>query len=174
MSVSGIVRRMDELGRIVIPKELRKTLRLKEGDEMEIFPDGDGLYVRRRCGLCGFERTAEAAAKFLWRRTGCAVIVAAGGEIVAAAGDGLRAAAGRKLNKGLDFVFSSREKLVMHDLSFPPAEGMSGAPVGCVVAVPVTVHGDVRGEIIAFGDEAEKNCCEFELAAEMLGAVMEQ
>lgn len=43
MSVSGIVRRMDELGRIVIPKELRRTMRLREGDEMEIFRRGRAL-----------------------------------------------------------------------------------------------------------------------------------
>ena len=47
MSGFGIVRRMDELGRIVIPKEFRKTLRLSEGDEMEIFSDGEQLFVRR-------------------------------------------------------------------------------------------------------------------------------
>ncbi len=174
MSVSGIVRRMDELGRIVIPKELRKTLRLREGDEMEIFPDGDGLYVRRHSGLCGFERAAEAAAKFLWRRTGCAVMVVAGGQIVAAAGDTLRSAAGRKLDKGFDAVLSSREKLVFKDLPFSPVEGMVGLKVGCAVTVPVTALGDVRGVIVALGNDAEKKSCEFELAAEMLGAVMEQ
>ena len=137
-----------------------------QGTVCRYLPDVSKKSGKTRPGALAEESPAR------WR--GDRVIVAAGGEIVAAAGDGLRAAAGRKLNKGLDFVFSSREKLVMRDLSFPPAEGMSGAPVGCVVAVPVTVHGDVRGEIIAFGDEAEKNCCEFELAAEMLGAVMEQ
>lgn len=53
MSVSGIVRRMDELGRIVIPKELRRTMRLREGDEMEIFRRGKVLSCASIRGLTG-------------------------------------------------------------------------------------------------------------------------
>lgn len=46
MKATGIVRRVDELGRIVIPKEIRKTLRIKEGDPLEIFIDNDGLMLK--------------------------------------------------------------------------------------------------------------------------------
>ena len=48
---SGIVRRIDELGRIVIPKEMRKTMRLQVGDEMEITSSGDTLTLRRYSGF---------------------------------------------------------------------------------------------------------------------------
>ena len=47
MDRTGIVRRMDELGRIVIPKEIRRVMRLEEGEEMEIFPEGDQFVVRK-------------------------------------------------------------------------------------------------------------------------------
>ena len=47
MHGSGIVRRVDDLGRIVIPKELRRTLRLKEGDPVEISRDGESLFLKK-------------------------------------------------------------------------------------------------------------------------------
>ena len=53
MKETGIVRRIDELGRVVIPKELRKTLRLKEGEQMEIFTTGDDSLVLRRYSALG-------------------------------------------------------------------------------------------------------------------------
>ena len=77
MSVSGIVRRMDELGRIVIPKELRRTMRLREGDEMEIFSEGESLVVRKHSRFDGFRRAAEKAVTLAASVTGCEVFVVA-------------------------------------------------------------------------------------------------
>lgn len=45
MKATGIVRRIDELGRVVIPKEIRRTMRIREGDPLEIFTNGDGGVV---------------------------------------------------------------------------------------------------------------------------------
>ena len=47
MQETGIVRRIDELGRVVIPKEMRKTLRIKEGDPLEIYTDKENLVFRK-------------------------------------------------------------------------------------------------------------------------------
>ena len=48
MKATGIVRRIDDLGRVVIPKEIRKTLRLRDGDALEIFTDVNGEVISRR------------------------------------------------------------------------------------------------------------------------------
>ena len=60
MKATGIVRRIDDLGRVVIPKEIRRTLRIREGDPLEIFTDREGeimsgVYLRygSDCGGCG-------------------------------------------------------------------------------------------------------------------------
>lgn len=56
MKSTGIVRRIDDLGRVVIPKELRKTMGVAEGDPLEIFVDGDRIILRKYtpgCTLCG-------------------------------------------------------------------------------------------------------------------------
>ena len=77
MKATGIVRRVDELGRIVIPKELRRTLNIQESDPIEIFVDGDRIILRKyhpdgSCSLCG--EFADRYAEFGHHRVcpGCA------------------------------------------------------------------------------------------------------
>lgn len=58
MKATGIVRRIDDLGRVVIPKELRKAYDINEGDPLEIFVDKEGIIIRkydklRECIFCG-------------------------------------------------------------------------------------------------------------------------
>ena len=58
MKATGIVRRIDELGRIVIPMELRRTLHISERDALEIFTDEDTIVLKKfsaSCALCGQE-----------------------------------------------------------------------------------------------------------------------
>ena len=51
MKATGIVRRIDDLGRVVIPKEIRKTMRIREGDPLEIYTDKDGAVIFRKYSL---------------------------------------------------------------------------------------------------------------------------
>ena len=53
MKATGVVRRIDDLGRIVIPKEIRKTLRIKEGDPLEIFTDKEGEVILKKYSPIG-------------------------------------------------------------------------------------------------------------------------
>ena len=53
MKATGIVRRIDDLGRVVIPKEIRKTLRIREGDPLEIFTDKDGEVILKKYSPIG-------------------------------------------------------------------------------------------------------------------------
>ena len=53
MKATGIVRRIDDLGRVVIPKEIRRTMRIREGDPLEIYTDRDGEVIFRKYSLMG-------------------------------------------------------------------------------------------------------------------------
>ena len=53
MKATGIVRRIDDLGRVVIPKEIRRTMRIREGDPLEIFTDSDGEVVFKKYSPVG-------------------------------------------------------------------------------------------------------------------------
>lgn len=62
MKTTGIIRRIDDLGRIVIPKELRRNLRIKNGDTLEVFVDGDSIILKKYSPM---ESIEEAASKYV-------------------------------------------------------------------------------------------------------------
>ncbi len=72
MKATGIVRRLDSLGRIVLPKEIRDSLDIKEKDSIEIFVDGKNIVLRKyepACIFCGSDDdTFEVAGKVLCKK----------------------------------------------------------------------------------------------------------
>lgn len=89
MRETGIVRRIDELGRVVIPKEIRKTQRIRTGDSLEIYTDGNGgVIFKKYSPLAELGEPAAVYADVLARRLRCAVAVCDREHIVAAAGAG--------------------------------------------------------------------------------------
>ena len=89
MKATGIVRRIDELGRVVIPKEIRRTLRIREGDPLEIFTDRDGEVLFKKYSPMG-EMGAVAAelAEALARTAGMSCAIWDRDAVIAAAGGG--------------------------------------------------------------------------------------
>ena len=76
MRETGIVRRIDELGRVVIPKEIRKTQRIRTGDSLEIYTDGNGEVIFKKYSpLAELGEPAAVYADVLARRLRCAVAV---------------------------------------------------------------------------------------------------
>ena len=76
MKATGIVRRIDDLGRVVIPKEIRRTLRIREGDPLEIFTDREGEIILKKYSPIG-ELAAFAGmyADSLAKEAGCLVCI---------------------------------------------------------------------------------------------------
>ena len=60
MKATGIVRRIDDLGRIVIPKEIRRTLRIREGDPLEIFTDREGKVILKKYSPEEYEKALNS------------------------------------------------------------------------------------------------------------------
>ena len=89
MKATGIVRRIDELGRIVIPKEIRRTQRIRQGDSLEIFTAADGEVVFKKYSpLSGLGSLSKVYAEVLAKSLGRPVVVCDTHQIVAAAGPG--------------------------------------------------------------------------------------
>ena len=71
MKATGVVRRIDDLGRVVIPKEIRKTLRIKEGDPLEIFTDREGQVILKNIlQLANYQNLLLDMQKLLLRQQG--------------------------------------------------------------------------------------------------------
>ena len=68
MKATGIVRRIDDLGRVVIPKEIRRTLRIREGDPLEIFTDREGEIILKKYSPIGELWNSQGSTQILWRR----------------------------------------------------------------------------------------------------------
>ena len=140
MRATGIVRRIDELGRVVIPKEIRRTQRIHSGDALEIFTDGKGEVVFKKYSpLAELGEPAAAYADVLARRLGCGVAVCDREKIVAAA---------EPLPPELDALLARRK------LYTAPEEPLHRVALGSrwlLCAAPVLVHGDIEGGVLLPG-----------------------
>ena len=110
MRATGIVRRIDELGRVVIPKEIRRTQRIKSGDSLEIFTDKNGEVVFKKYSpLAELGEPAALYADVLARRLQCAVLVCDRERVVAAAGAGRTGLQGLALPPAVEALLARRK-----------------------------------------------------------------
>ena len=149
MKATGIVRRIDELGRVVIPKEIRSTLRLKSGDPLEIFTEKDELMLKKYSPIASLEKFSEGTAKSLSELSGHLAIVCDTDEVLHAAGSGKRDVAGKAISSKLDRIMQERRSYVANlseggDI-VPICEG--SAPITAQIIVPIVVNGDCLGVV---------------------------
>ena len=89
MKATGIVRRIDDLGRVVIPKEIRRTMRIREGDPLEIYTSRDGEVVFKKYSLLGgLDEFAAQFCETLSKSTGSIVAVTDRDSVIAVPADG--------------------------------------------------------------------------------------
>ena len=87
MKATGIVRRIDDLGRVVIPKEIRRTMRIREGDPLEIYTDADGEVIFKKYSQVGELSSLTAQyAEVLHKNTGLPVVITDRDRVISCAG----------------------------------------------------------------------------------------
>ena len=148
MKATGIVRRIDDLGRIVIPKEIRRTLRIKEGDPLEIYTDRDGEVIFKKYSPIGeMQGFAGEYATALQKSTGVPVFVCDRDEVICVSGASKKEFLEKKISKGLESIMDSRSIYVQSDAN-ESAEVVDngGYSIGC--AMPIISEGDVIGCIL--------------------------
>ena len=101
MKATGIIRRVDDLGRIVIPKEIRKTLKIREGDPVEIFTDTQGQVILKKYSPIGeIGNFAKAYAEAMSQIAGHRVLVTDSEKVIAVAGSGTKGFLGKMYQSG--------------------------------------------------------------------------
>ena len=126
MKATGIVRRIDDLGRVVIPKEIRRTLRIREGDALEIFTDAQGGVIFKKYSPVG-ELSAFAGqyADVLSKALGLPTLICDRDHIVAAAGVSRKEFLERRVTPELEECMQSRQSFVSKGKSdLRPVEGV--------------------------------------------------
>ena len=182
MKATGIVRRIDDLGRVVIPKEIRRTLRIKEGTPLEIFTDREGEVILKKYSPIGeLSIFAKEYAEALSQTTGLVVCITDHDQVVAAAGLGSKEFAGKEISKELEEAISAREGKCLNGNDkgkIPVVEEQKEALYSQVIQ-PIICAGDAIGSVILMGKnekeimgDAEKMLVQ--TAAGFLGRQMEQ
>lgn len=112
MKATGIVRRIDDLGRVVIPKEIRRTLRLREGTPLEIFTDREGeIILKKYSPMAELGTFAKQYADSLAQSSGHIVCISDRDQIIATAGAGAREMLNRPLSKSMEQLILGRESV---------------------------------------------------------------
>ena len=149
MKATGIVRRIDDLGRVVIPKEIRRTMRIREGDPLEIFTDRDGEVIFKKYSPIG-ELTGFAAqyAETLHKTCDLSVVICDRDTVVACAGVSKKEFADRAMSAELEEVCESRSLYVRRegDAKMP---AVNDASCYVVCAMPIISEGDITGCVAA-------------------------
>ena len=113
MKATGIVRRIDDLGRIVVPKEIRRTLRIREGDPLEIFTDREGEIILKMYSPSGeLSQCAGEYAESLAQTTGHLVLISDCDHVVTASGNGKKEYEGKPISKQLEDAISERKNFL--------------------------------------------------------------
>ena len=149
MTATGIVRRIDDLGRVVIPKEIRRTMRIREGDPLEIFTDKDGELIFKKYSPIG--ELSDFAAQIcdsLRKATDGISAVCDRDSIIAVSGGARRELLEKPISPQLSEIMDER-RLYRHSTGGSSA-AVSGADENyCIsVAAPVITEGDVMGCVL--------------------------
>ena len=144
MKATGIVRRIDELGRVVIPKEIRRTQRIRRGDPLEIFTTGDGEVIFKKYSPIG-EMNAVAAqyTEVLSKSFALTALVADRDRILTVSGSGRRELADQPLEKLMDGRRLYQSEGIAEKCILP----CEGSPRAVLCAAPIIAAGDVTGVV---------------------------
>ena len=149
MKATGIVRRIDDLGRVVIPKEIRRTMRIREGDPLEIYTDRDGEVIFKKYSPIGeMNAFAQEYAETLQKTSGMPIFICDRDAIVAVSGASRREYIDRKISRSLEQIIDSRS-LYQRDSGKETIAltDDGGHYVSC--AMPIISEGDITGAIIS-------------------------
>lgn len=182
MKATGIVRRIDDLGRVVIPKEIRRTLRIREGDPLEIFTDREGEIILKKYSPIGELGTfARQYAESMAQTLGQLVCVTDTDVVIAASGPGKKEMQEQSITKQLSEVISRREQFlaVAGEKKFTKVTAEQSGEYDCQVISPIICEGDAIGAVVILAKEGKKALGDTELkiancAAGFLGRQMEQ
>ncbi len=177
MKATGIVRRIDDLGRVVIPKEIRRTMRIREGDPLEIYTDNDGEVIFKKYSPIGeLAAFATQYAEVLGKSSDMGVVICDRDHCIASAGIAKREVAERRNSVALEDIMESR-KAYVYASGEKPKMVLEGCDYTIGIAVPIISSGDITGAVVFVASDdtmpKESDLKLATVAANFLGKQME-
>ncbi len=183
MKATGVVRRIDDLGRIVIPKEIRRTLRIGEGSPLEIFTEKDGEIVLKKYSPIGeLSEFATNYAETLSKTTGHIACITDKDTVIAVSGGLKKDLLEQNISKELEEVIENKEIYTSKDndeLAIPISKNENKERIfHAQVIYPIVSDGDAVGSVVLMSKEPNKKMSDAELkvvqsAAGILGSQLE-
>lgn len=168
MKATGIVRRIDDLGRVVIPKEIRRTMRIREGDPLEIYTDREGEVIFKKYSPIGeLAAFASQYAETLYKTCRMAIVICDRDAVIASAGVTKRDYNDRKITPEFEKI--------MEDRAFVEPQGgespiriveTADGTVSC--AMPIISDGDVTGAVASVNIEGAAKECAGEIEEKLI------
>ena len=158
MKATGIVRRIDDLGRVVIPKEIRRTLRIREGDPLEIFVDRDGEVILKKYSPIGeLGDFAKEYAESLFESIGHVTMISDRDTIISVAGGSKKELLEKSIGSILESCMENRKSVLeLNSGTYELVRDIQEA-FSSYVAAPIIAGGDPIGTVVIFSkDEQNK------------------
>jgi len=166
MKATGIVRRIDELGRVVIPKEIRRTLRIREGDPLEIFTDREGGIILKKYSPIGeLSDFSKEYAESLQMSIGHIILVSDKDNIINVSGVQKKDYMDKRVNNEMEKIMDDRKALITGEgvnKSVPIYEDDETVYSAQVIA-PIIAAGDAIGAVAILSKEKGEKFGELEL-----------
>ncbi|WP_078378385.1 stage V sporulation protein T [Sutcliffiella halmapala] len=178
MKATGIVRRIDDLGRVVIPKEIRRTLRIREGDPLEIFVDRDGeVILKKYSPISELGDFAKEYAEALYDSLGQPVLICDRDTFIAVAGSSKKEYLSKSVSEVVEKSMEDRNSILKTDeqqvaIVDGHVETLASYTIG-----PIVANGDPIGAVVIMSKDKTLGEVEqkaVETAAGFLARQMEQ
>ena len=171
---TGIIRRIDELGRVVIPKEIRKKLKLREGDPLEIYTSKNDLILKKYSPMVSLGGYSQAVAEGLSELTGKHCVLTDNNFVVYSSSKEYRQAIGKEISNGMEMAMNERKSLVLSKGDggvIIPIVSEFGQEIANQIIVPIIAEGDCYGAVILIDYDSRFKFSDQDLKFAKLGAM---
>ena len=180
MKATGIVRRIDDLGRVVIPKEIRRTMRIREGDPLEIYTDIDGEVIFKKYSPMGeLQEFTNQYCEVLYKAIGMPVIITDRDHAVCCMGMPKKDVVDKRISSALEKIMENRAGFVATAADKNLVLPVDGLERNACIAMPIIGNGDVSGCVVVLFNEKNQMPTHAEIklaevAAQFLGKQTEE
>lgn len=174
MKLAGVVRRIDELGRIVVPKEIRKTLRIKSGENLEIFVSDNNIILRKYSQIDKLNDIAQAISQTLNLSLKANILIANNDKYIIASGSQKRDYIDKEISSEILKIIENRKSIILKDQTLKLIEDKEEN--ANYIISPIIVQGDIIGTIIVFSQDnlTEETLNTIKIISNILAKYIEQ
>jgi len=152
MKTTGVVRRIDDLGRIVIPKEIRRTLRIRDGEPLEIFVDQEGITLKKYSSIQDLSEIAKNLVETINKSLNKTILITDRDKYIAISRELRKEYLDKTISKDLEEIMKTRETIVEKNITSIKLVESKTEQMSYVI-VPIIMNGDAIGLVLVSSSE---------------------